>query len=638
MPFPFDELRDYFDSPIDGTVTTSGEILRIRARRSRLLQTIEAELDTVVSCKHNMTKNPNNGDSIDKDGNANQKRNNEAKCSPSLSGGIPTRVLQPDYDKWYRPYDQAENDEIVHSASLDYPILHFDNSDMERVIDAHFPGLSGTFRTASPSFKIVIWAVCALYRFGGIVVGPSPSSSRDILQRYRDLQSHDDTMPLGIAEFVLRTDKASGMIDIDIDRMVFSPRHPLLLCTIHRLEQTRHRHSDQKKKKKSNDNDGSTPLMTVESFLQSFCDEPSWSASSAREGVVSSDSFGSTRWDTMSTKRNRHTCTSVKECCTDILHTVLDEPRIKGIDATLNVRLTHEDGAGPRSDQQRHDAYPIWPTERMHFSITNNATITANTSTSTSTAGPVIPHKIHQLWQEDIVFMQLPQLSRIRRMWQLSGWQHVFYTPTKARQYVEKHAPSVVWEAYKDMDENPQVQADIFRYLVLFREGGVFADADVLLETPLEVFLTPTMSFFVGIDESVAGDVDEPFCLCNSLIGAAPGHPFLQRVLQMVAHPSRARHTLVDIEQQTKTRQDDAVVQWKLRQATLPSLLSGSCALGMAINYFRSHPTGTNGRDDLLSYRHGWLQTDRNMERRFGDVLLLKVREQIVFTPDVQRL
>lgn len=53
------------------------------------------------------------------------------------------------------------------------------------------------------------------------------------------------------------------------------------------------------------------------------------------------------------------------------------------------------------------------------------------------------------------------------------------------------------------------------------KEGGVYADVDILLDASLDDFVTPSLSFFAPRDV-VCEYAGEPFCLWNGLIGSAP--------------------------------------------------------------------------------------------------------------------
>lgn len=128
-------------------------------------------------------------------------------------------------------------------------------------------------------------------------------------------------------------------------------------------------------------------------------------------------------------------------------------------------------------------------------------------------------------------------------------------------------------------------QADFFRALVLLKDGGVYADVDVLLAANLDVFITPTMSFFAPLD-LVGADHDEAFCLWNGLIGTVPGHPILVETVEWLVNMILNRADAYDFERELCRYGGKTTPIWKLRQARI-LLLSGPCALGVAANRAR---------------------------------------------------
>jgi hypothetical protein len=126
-------------------------------------------------------------------------------------------------------------------------------------------------------------------------------------------------------------------------------------------------------------------------------------------------------------------------------------------------------------------------------------------------------------------------------------------------------------------------QADFFRYLVLFQEGGIYADVDVMLNTNLDTFLTPDLAFFVPLD-AVGSFADNKFCLWNGLIGSAPAHPALANVIEWMVNLVSSRADMYDMERTVcKFSGVDKIENWKIRVE--PGLmLSGPCALGLAVN------------------------------------------------------
>ena len=82
---------------------------------------------------------------------------------------------------------------------------------------------------------------------------------------------------------------------------------------------------------------------------------------------------------------------------------------------------------------------------------------------------------------------------------------------------------------------------------MLFQEGGIYADIDVMLDTNLETFLTPDLAFFAPLD-AVGCFADEQFCLWNGLIGSAPAHPALANVIEWMVNLVSKRGDIYDME------------------------------------------------------------------------------------------
>jgi hypothetical protein len=87
----------------------------------------------------------------------------------------------------------------------------------------------------------------------------------------------------------------------------------------------------------------------------------------------------------------------------------------------------------------------------------------------------LIPKVIHQFWSEPLSTLRCPELVRIQNGWRSSGFRYHFYTPASARTFVEQHYPARFLRAY-DSIRSFDVQSDLFRLLVLFQEGGIYAN------------------------------------------------------------------------------------------------------------------------------------------------------------------
>lgn len=227
-----------------------------------------------------------------------------------------------------------------------------------------------------------------------------------------------------------------------------------------------------------------------------------------------------------------------------------------------------------------------------------------------------IPRIIHQTWFEDLTIDRYPQLVRLQNSWKQSGWEYRFYDDAAAKEYVIENFPYHFAEAFDSLIPGAY-KADFFRYLVLMKTGGVYADVDVMLDTNLDSFITPSMSFFAPRD--IVGEyAGQPFCLWNGLIGAAPGHPFLIRAVERLVNLILDRSDLYDMERDICRRSEKPIELWKVRAEPL-LLFSGPCALGVAANEALN-------RSSLEPFDIGWISMENlgfGGKDDHGDALIL---------------
>jgi len=99
----------------------------------------------------------------------------------------------------------------------------------------------------------------------------------------------------------------------------------------------------------------------------------------------------------------------------------------------------------------------------------------------------VIPKIIFQTHEYN--YEELPYWFKQTSMsWQNlnPGWGYVYHNMAQRSEYVKNNSPKL-YKTYKEV-RKPH-QADIWRYLILKNEGGVYADMDSFCSTPLDYIL-----------------------------------------------------------------------------------------------------------------------------------------------------
>ncbi len=134
-----------------------------------------------------------------------------------------------------------------------------------------------------------------------------------------------------------------------------------------------------------------------------------------------------------------------------------------------------------------------------------------------------IPLKIHQTYFKNQMEVQYYETCMINR-YMNSDYDYYFYNDNDVNQYIKTHYPeyytlyqSILPGAYK---------ADLFRYLVLYREGGVYIDCKSSTIVPLRTFI-PRKVGFVSFLDRPQGSIQISF------IASAPGHPILKKCIEI---------------------------------------------------------------------------------------------------------
>jgi len=159
--------------------------------------------------------------------------------------------------------------------------------------------------------------------------------------------------------------------------------------------------------------------------------------------------------------------------------------------------------------------------------------------------GQTIPRIIHQTFYD----RNLPERlqANVNRLRELNpGWEYRFYDDADIESFIKSNYPPVVWEYYQRIDPvYGAARADIFRYLLLYKLGGVYLDIKSSANRPLDSVLKPDDRFILSKWRDVNGEF-EHFGVVYDLrhldggeyqqwhIICSPGHPFLKEVLETV--------------------------------------------------------------------------------------------------------
>jgi inositol phosphorylceramide mannosyltransferase catalytic subunit len=154
-----------------------------------------------------------------------------------------------------------------------------------------------------------------------------------------------------------------------------------------------------------------------------------------------------------------------------------------------------------------------------------------------------IPRVLHQTFPSRI--LPIAFRENVRRLRELHpNWDYRFYDDDDIVQYIRAHYGEEIFAYFMRIDPRyGAARADVFRYLLMYREGGVYLDIKSAARGPLDEVLRSddqyVLSYWRGSQFSGWGDYPElreyggrEFQQWHII--TAPGHPYLRSVLEIV--------------------------------------------------------------------------------------------------------
>lgn len=155
----------------------------------------------------------------------------------------------------------------------------------------------------------------------------------------------------------------------------------------------------------------------------------------------------------------------------------------------------------------------------------------------------LIPKSIHQTYST----REVPdEIQKHMDTWvtRNPGWVVKFYDDTQCLEMVQREFPEYL-DAYQSLPENVE-RADFFRYMVVLRYGGVYADIDTESRMSIESVIGPEDSLVVGWESDFATGLEASEAtyvrvrqVLQWVFAATPGHPALRDLCDMVAAHAR---------------------------------------------------------------------------------------------------
>lgn len=129
----------------------------------------------------------------------------------------------------------------------------------------------------------------------------------------------------------------------------------------------------------------------------------------------------------------------------------------------------------------------------------------------------MIPKIIHQTWKTETIPERwkdgVDSCKKIHK-----GYRYILWTHQTMEKFVRKFYPDF-FPTYRDYSHDIQ-RCDAFRYLVLYKYGGIYLDLDIICKKKLDDFL--------HYDFVVARSPNIPSAYINAFYMVIPKHPFIR--------------------------------------------------------------------------------------------------------------
>jgi mannosyltransferase OCH1-like enzyme len=176
---------------------------------------------------------------------------------------------------------------------------------------------------------------------------------------------------------------------------------------------------------------------------------------------------------------------------------------------------------------KRYDEYRVGDASWTPYSGGNSP---SRSFAELPSSGSSIPKIVYQSW---ISRDMAPKMRANLNKWTSLNdktYRFVFFDDNEQRDWMKENCTEY-WPAWKAL-QLPAARADLFRYCILYVDGGVWSDIDVEPILPLSDFIRPEASaeLIVVQDGGMPGDG----FLYNAFLAAVPRHPVLKRSMDIV--------------------------------------------------------------------------------------------------------
>jgi mannosyltransferase OCH1-like enzyme len=144
----------------------------------------------------------------------------------------------------------------------------------------------------------------------------------------------------------------------------------------------------------------------------------------------------------------------------------------------------------------------------------------------------VIPLKIFQTWHTKDLPETMAKATEIIKAMN-PAFQYHLYDDNDCREFIKNNFPEVVLEAFDNLIPGAY-KADLWRYCVLYKEGGIYMDIKYVPHNGFRLIQLTEREYFV-LDADGNG-------IYNALISCRPGNPALFRAINAIIRNVKTKY------------------------------------------------------------------------------------------------
>ena len=150
----------------------------------------------------------------------------------------------------------------------------------------------------------------------------------------------------------------------------------------------------------------------------------------------------------------------------------------------------------------------------------------------------MIPKNIYRAWQTQTFHKKVEK--RIKKTIQINKeYSHTIFTEPQRDDFVHANFDRSIIEAYQQLN-NVVARVDLWRYLIIYKHGGVYLDMDASIEKPIRTFITDA-------DEAViSAETNEDLFLQWALFYTKE-HPIIEKTIEYTVRNIKEKRYLNDI-------------------------------------------------------------------------------------------